>query len=92
MGSRATWLVVASSAVDDQMLAELLVQIKPSGRDVLRRAMRAEQFERDELARRLLEEGSPVARDLADLVDLASLHLEVRQQLARVFGYLEVVD
>jgi hypothetical protein len=77
--------------MDDQVLAELIVQIKPSGRDVLRRAMRAEQFERDQLARRLLEEGSPVARDLADLV-LASLHLEVRQQLARVLGYLEVVD
>jgi hypothetical protein len=75
--------------MDDRELARLLSAIQPRGRDVLRRAMRAEQLERDELATRLQEEGSPVARDLADLVDLASLHPEVRQQLARVLGQLE---
>jgi hypothetical protein len=78
--------------VDDQELARLLVAIRPQGRDVLRRAMRAEQLERDELAARLLDERSESARDLADLVDLASLHPEIRQQLGRVLGELEALD
>jgi predicted component of type VI protein secretion system len=77
--------------MDDRELARLLSAIQPKGRDVLRRAMRAEQFERDELAARLLEERSPAARDVADLLDLASLHPEVRLQLARVLGHLEAL-
>jgi hypothetical protein len=83
---------VALGAVDDRGLAQLLSAIQPQGRDVLRRAMRAEQFERDELAARLLDEQSESARDLADLVDLASIHPEIRQHLARVLGELEALD
>lgn len=76
--------------MDDQELAQLLAEIKPSGRDVLRRAMRAEQFERDNLAARLLQEHSAIARDLADLVDLATIRPEIRQQLVQVLGQLEI--
>jgi hypothetical protein len=77
--------------VTHQELARALAKIQPKGRDVLRRAMRAEHCERDELAARLQRGRSPVARDLADLIDTASLRPEFRQQLVRVLGQLEAV-
>jgi hypothetical protein len=51
--------------------------------------MRAEQRERDEFALALLRQRTDVSRDVADLLDLASLHPEIRQQVARVLGALE---
>jgi hypothetical protein len=50
--------------------------------------MRAEQPERDEFALTLLRQRTQVGRDLAGLLDLASLHPEVRRQVARVLGGL----
>jgi hypothetical protein len=75
--------------MDDADLTRLLAQVEPTGRDVLRRAMRAEQQERDELALALLRQRTDVSRDLADLLDLTSLNPEVRRQAARVLGALE---
>lgn len=75
--------------MDDQELARLLSHIEPSGRDVLRRLMRAEQFERDEVADVLARQQAAVARDLADLLDLASLNPQIRRQIARVLAELE---
>jgi hypothetical protein len=73
--------------MNDEDLRDLLACIAAPGRDVLRRAARAEQWERDELARRLLrEEGG---RDAADLVDLMSLHPAERRRIARLLGELE---
>jgi hypothetical protein len=48
--------------------------------------------QRDELAAGLLRERWGAARDVADLIDLASLHPEIRQQLTRVFGQLDSTD
>ena len=76
----------------DQELARALAKILPKGRDVLRRAMRAEQCERDELAARLQRGRSQVAQDLSELIDAASLRPEFRQQLVRVLGGLEGAD
>ncbi len=75
--------------MDDNELSALLSQIDPRGRDILRRLVRAEQFERDEFAVALLRHRTEAARDLADLLDLASFHPEVRRQVARVLGELE---
>ena len=66
--------------------------ILPKSRDVLRRAMRAEQHEREQLAARLQRGRSQEARDLADLIDSASRRPEFRRQLVRVLGNLETVD
>ena len=76
----------------DRELARTLAEILPKGRDVLRRAMRAEQYERGQLAARLQRGRSQVARDLAELIDSASRRPEFRRQLVRVLGNLETVD
>ncbi len=76
--------------MDDAELARLLSQVEPKGRNVLRRLMRAEQLERDEFALALLRQRTPVSLDLAELLDLASLHPEIRRQVARVPGGLSV--
>jgi hypothetical protein len=78
--------------MDDPELRRLLAQVQPRGRDILRRAMRAEHLERDELAGRLLCERSAVARDLADMLDLASIFSDVRQRLVRLLSELEAGD
>jgi hypothetical protein len=75
--------------MDDAELARLLCQVEPTGRDVLRRLMRADQHERDEFALALLRRRTDLGRDLAELLDLASVHAKVRQQIARVLGRLE---
>lgn len=75
--------------MDDAELVRLLSQVEPRGRDGLRRLMGAEQHERDEFALALLRQRTQVGRDLADLLDLASLDGDVRQQLVRVLGQLE---
>jgi hypothetical protein len=51
--------------------------------------MRADQRQRDGFSSALLRQRTDVADDLADLVDLASIHQDVRQQIARVLGGLE---
>ncbi len=76
----------------DRELARKLAEILPKGRDVLRRAMRAERHERDQLSTRLQRGRSQVAKDLADLIDSASLRPEFRRQLVRVLGDLETAD
>jgi hypothetical protein len=73
---------------DDEMAA-LLRQMPPGGRDVLRRLMRAEQYERDEFSTATAARGGESARDLADLIDLASMNPEVRRRFARILGELE---
>jgi len=67
---------IASCPVTDGELARTLADIQPEGRDDLRRVMRVEQCERGELAARLQRGRSCVARDLADLIDTASLQSE----------------
>jgi hypothetical protein len=75
--------------VDDNELLVLLSQVDPRGRDILRRLMRAEQFERDDFADALKRHRGEAATDLTDLLDLASLNPDVRRQVARVLGGLE---
>jgi hypothetical protein len=75
--------------LNDRELVRLLSAIDPRGRDVLRRAMRAEQFERDELAAALAKKRTAASRDAAELLDLASLDADSRRQIAGVLGELE---
>jgi DNA-binding MarR family transcriptional regulator len=66
-----------------------LASMTPEAREVLRRAMRAPQEERDDLAVALLHRESGAPHAVADLLDLASLYADFRQQLARVLAALE---
>jgi hypothetical protein len=74
--------------VDDRELARLLRHVEPSGRKILRRLMRSEQWERNEYARALMSHPG-AATDLGDLLDLASMNPEVRRRVARVLGEIE---
>jgi hypothetical protein len=77
----------------DDELERALARIEPRGREVLRRLMRAGQQERDQFAMALLRHSeSEVARDLADVLDAASMSPDARRQLARVLGRLEALS
>jgi hypothetical protein len=73
--------------VTDAELRDALQLFPERSRDVLRRAARASQTERDELAGRLLRE--PSGRDPANFVDDMSLDAEFRRQVVRVLGWIE---
>jgi hypothetical protein len=75
--------------MNDEKLKQLLAQINPSGRDVLRRLMRAKQSERDEFSAALERKRTPSSLDPADLIDMASLRPELRRRLARLLGEIE---
>jgi hypothetical protein len=73
--------------MDDGRLRTLLSRLPPQTRDVLRRAARSDQWERDALASRL--ERSPNGLDMAEVIDRLTLSSALRQQVVRVLGELE---
>jgi len=75
---------------NDDDLRTALRSLTPSGRDILRRTARADQWERDELAYRLMRE--PGGQGLADLVDRLTLSPDLRRTFARLLGELEVSE
>jgi hypothetical protein len=73
--------------MDDRELRGALERLSTPARDVLRRASRADQWERDELAARLMRE--PNGQLMAELIDELSIDAEARRQMVRVLGELE---
>jgi hypothetical protein len=73
--------------MNDADMRRLFASFPPNARDVLRRAARADQWERDELASSLMREAK--GQDMADLIDELSLHDDVRRQVVRVLGEME---
>jgi hypothetical protein len=73
--------------VNDAQLLRAMKRLPAPARDVLRRAARADQWERDELAARLMRE--PDGHVMADLIDELSINPEARRQMVRVLGDLE---
>ena len=72
---------------NDDDLRDALSKLSPAARDVLRRTARADRWERDELAGRLLRE--PGGGPFADLVDRLTLNADLRRLFARLLGELE---
>ena len=73
--------------MDDDELRFRLATIPASGRDVLRRAARADHWERDELAARLMRE--PNGQLMADLIDELTINADAQRQMVRVLGSIE---
>jgi hypothetical protein len=73
--------------MNDDAVRRTLSKLPAPARDVLRRAARAGQWERDELAARLIRE--PQGQVMADLIDGLSISAEARRQMTRVLGELE---
>ena len=76
--------------MNDADLRKLFASFPPTARDVLRRVARTDQWERDELASRLMRE--PNGQYMADLIDEISLDDAARQQVVRVLGELEATS
>jgi hypothetical protein len=75
--------------VDDADLQLALSAIDPRGRELLRHYLSADQFNRDALALRLLQEGTEHAAWLADLIDALTLHPDEPRRVVRLLGELE---
>jgi hypothetical protein len=75
--------------MDDETLKDLLFAIDPRGREVLRKLMRADQWERDAFAETLMRLDAPSSKDLATLIDSATLYPEMRRSVGRFLAELE---
>lgn len=60
--------------MDNKALKDFLAAIDPRGREILRRLMRADQSERDAFAEALMRLDAPSSKDLAALIDSATLN------------------
>jgi hypothetical protein len=67
-----------------------LEQIRPAGRAILRLYLIADERASKGLLLGLYREGSPIARGLADLVDVLDASDEARRQVTRILGEIEV--
>jgi hypothetical protein len=81
-------LAVGASA-DDADLRAALSAIEPRGRELLRRYRIADQPDRDEVATTLLHYGDRNGAGRADVIDLLTMHSEVRRRVVRLLGELE---
>jgi hypothetical protein len=75
--------------VDDDELRLAISAIEPSGRDDLRRVLIRDQADRDAIASQLLRYRDERGDDWADIIDMLTMHPEVRRRLVRVLGELE---
>jgi len=75
---------------NDDDLRGALSKLSPAARVVLRRTALADQWERDELAGRLLRE--PGGRPFRDLVDRLTLNADLRRLFARLLGEIEATS
>jgi hypothetical protein len=74
--------------MDDDGLRTLLETLDPKARDTLRRALIRDQADRDAIASQLLRYRDGRGQDWADIIDMLTMHPEVRRKVARLLGEL----
>jgi hypothetical protein len=75
--------------MDEGMLRDRLRRLDPPARGAIRRVLVHDQPYRDDMARRLMRQGTEHADNLADLVDMLTLDGDRRRQVVRLLGELE---
>ena len=73
----------------DDGLRTLLTALGPKARDSLRRVLIHDQADRGAIASQLLRYRDEHGDDWADIIDMLTMHPEVRRRLVRVLGELE---
>jgi hypothetical protein len=75
----------------DDDLRKLLATLDPQARNDLRRVLIHDQADRDAIASQLLRYRDEHGDDWTDIIDMLTMHPEVRRLLVRVLGELEAV-
>jgi hypothetical protein len=70
-------------------LRELLETLDPKARDDLRRVLIRDQADRDAIASDLLRYRDERGDDLADIIDMLTMHPEERRKVVRLLGEIE---
>lgn len=70
-------------------LRAALTALDPKARDTLRRVLIRDQADRDEISRQLLRYRDAVGDELADIIDMLTMHREERRKVVRLLGELE---
>jgi hypothetical protein len=73
----------------DDDLRKLLATLDPQARNDLRRVLIHDQADRDAIASQLLRYRDEHGDDWTDIIDMLTMHPEVRRLLVRVLGELE---
>ncbi len=75
--------------MEDRHLRDVLSRLDSGTRVAVRRPLIADHHYRDELATRLLRQGTQHATDLAGLIDMMTIDADARRQVVRLLGELE---
>lgn len=70
----------------DADLRTMLAALDPSGRDVLRRVLIRDQ---DEISMQLLRYRDAIGYELADIIDMLTMHPEERRKLVRLLAEVD---
>jgi hypothetical protein len=75
---------------EDADLHNLLLTLDPKSRDDLRNVLIRYQADRDAISSRLMRHRDQNGQDWADIIDLLTMHPEVRRKIARLLGETSV--
>ena len=70
-------------------LRTVLAALDPPARDALRRVFIRDQADRDEIAMQLLRYRDAVGDELADIIDMLTMHPEERRKVVRLLAEIE---
>ena len=70
-------------------LRHLLETLYPKARDALRRVLIHDQADRDAVSSQLLRYRDERGDDWADIIDMLTMHPEVRRRVVRLLGEIE---
>jgi hypothetical protein len=77
-----------SRTVNDDLRA-VLQELDPKTRDDLRRILIRDQADRDAISSRLMRYRDGHGDDWADIIDMLTMHPEVRRKVARMLGEID---
>jgi hypothetical protein len=77
---------------NDADLCAFLRTLDPHGRDTLHRVLIRDQADRDAISSRLMRYRDERGGDWADIIDLLTMHPEVRRRVVRMLGEIEATN
>ena len=75
--------------IEDADLRAALVALDPPPRGTLRRVLMRDQADRDEIAMQLLRYRDTVGTELANIIDMLTMHPEERRKVVRLLAEIE---
>jgi hypothetical protein len=73
----------------DSKIRDVLLTLRPSAREHLRRVLIHDQADRDAISSRLMRYRDQNGQDWADIIDFLTMYPEARRRVVRVLGEID---